>query len=252
MQQADIEASRISDVAAPLDAADEVYLADLDPVVTQDREGGCYVEVEIRDQKAEQILRAGEAHVVAGELLGHGAILGARELLCRQTFQEGDGFGETILQVRRGLVLVGKARDVHLCQARRAAPRCFRGAMDLRREGQHVDGQPTAQQDGRVHLLPLRIGHGLVEDGVEILQRADHAGNGGVIHGQGQGKSPNRATFVGARQNYPLSRGPTPRSQNRAQLSDLSTIRRSSDLARGAYYGDHHNMAIAIEMSSVG
>src|SRR5436190_19619944 len=83
--------------------AHEIALADLDAALPDDVVGGGGVEVEVRQRVAKQQALAGE---IAGLAAREGDLdllaLGAVDLALLHAFQERDGLGDAVLQLRDG------------------------------------------------------------------------------------------------------------------------------------------------------
>src|SRR5438045_4794050 len=82
-----------------LDAAHEVALADLKPIVAQDVIGGGQVEIEIGEREMAQISGARKAHVLAADLEGHRAGGGVGELLLLEGMEKIKRFGDARLKL---------------------------------------------------------------------------------------------------------------------------------------------------------
>ena len=84
---------------APSDHADEVSLADLDPVMPQDVVGGRGVEIEIGQREMHEIGLAREVQLLAADRQRDIATLGAVNILGREALNEFHRLGEGRLEL---------------------------------------------------------------------------------------------------------------------------------------------------------
>src|SRR5579864_1215399 len=101
------------------------------------------------------------------------------------TLQEGDGLGDTLLQLGKRRLGVGHRRRLDARKARRRTFGGIAGNLNLAREGMHVGREPRLEQRGEGLVFGFRLRHGLVHDLGEAFQAADHRRNGGIVDREG-------------------------------------------------------------------
>ena len=114
----------------PLRLAEEVDLAQLHPVVTQDVVGRGDVEVDVREHEVLQVVPAPEAQRSAAQRQGDGALLRTVDLLGVEALEILDGPGDARLELGKAALVVLVGRRLIAREARRAALGDVGGDLD--------------------------------------------------------------------------------------------------------------------------